>query len=96
MVQSIIEAETGEKQRSHQINLNRFSVMEEEFVVGVQLFFFFLEKSVPPHLSAPLTLQRRQQFVRAIDCCLASWRRSLEIDAEKQDLPDPDCLMAEH
>lgn len=44
MVQSIIEAETGEKQRSHQINLNRFSVMEEEFVVGVQLFFFFFGK----------------------------------------------------
>lgn len=38
MVQSIIEAETGEKQRSHQLNLNRFSGMEEEFVVGVQLF----------------------------------------------------------
>lgn len=93
MVQSIIEAETGEKQRSHQINLNRFCGTEEEFVVGVQLFF---EKSVLPHLSAPLTLQRRQQFVRAIDCCLASWRRSLEIDAEKRDLPDPDCLMAEH
>lgn len=96
MVQSIIEAETGGKTEVSSDKSEQIFCDGGGICCRCAAFFFFLEKSVPPHLSAPLTLQRRQQFVRAIDCCLASWRRSLEIDAEKQDLPDPDCLMAEH
>jgi len=44
----------------------------------------------------PLTLQRRRQFVRAIDCRLAPWRRSLEIDAEERAFPDPAYLMLDN
>ncbi|GLD53815.1 metallophosphoesterase MPPED2a isoform X2 [Lates japonicus] len=46
--------------------------------------------------TAALKLWRRQQFVRAIDCCLVSWSISLEIDAEERAFPDPGCLMVEH
>lgn len=35
-------------------------------------------------------------FVQAIDCCLASWKVSLEIEAEERVFPDPACLMLEH